>query len=155
MDLTQLANVGEFIGGLAVLVTLIYLAVQLKQGRTELSSSRHHEMLDFLWSHNLSPVSENREYAEFILLAQQSPGELDETDWYRFVLYAYGVYAMWEDAYISHQRGLTDIEEWTAWDKGMRFAFAGPGYRRFWEELGPTHSPMFRRYVDTEVFITE
>ena len=30
MDLTQLANVGEFIGGVAVLVTLIYLAVQLR-----------------------------------------------------------------------------------------------------------------------------
>ena len=31
MDLTQLANLGEFIGGLAVLVTLVYLAVQVRQ----------------------------------------------------------------------------------------------------------------------------
>ncbi len=31
MDLTQLANLGEFIGGVAVLVTLIYLAVQIRQ----------------------------------------------------------------------------------------------------------------------------
>ena len=28
MDLTQLANLGEFIGGVAVLMTLVYLAVQ-------------------------------------------------------------------------------------------------------------------------------
>ncbi len=32
MDLTQLADLGEFIGGVAVLVTLIYLAVQMRQG---------------------------------------------------------------------------------------------------------------------------
>ena len=32
MDLTQLANLGEFIGGLAVVMTLIYLAVQVRQG---------------------------------------------------------------------------------------------------------------------------
>ena len=32
MDLTQLANLGEFIGGVAVLVTLVYLAVQVRQG---------------------------------------------------------------------------------------------------------------------------
>lgn len=32
MDLTQLANLGEFISGVAVLVTLIYLAVRLRQG---------------------------------------------------------------------------------------------------------------------------
>ena len=31
MDLTQLANLGEFIGGVAVLVTLIYLAAQVRQ----------------------------------------------------------------------------------------------------------------------------
>ncbi len=28
MDLTQLANLGEFIGGVAVLVTLVYLEVR-------------------------------------------------------------------------------------------------------------------------------
>ena len=33
MDLTQLANLGEFIGGVAVLVTLIYLAVQFGQAK--------------------------------------------------------------------------------------------------------------------------
>ena len=32
MDLTQLADLGEFIGGIAVLVTLIYLAMQMRHG---------------------------------------------------------------------------------------------------------------------------
>jgi hypothetical protein len=32
MDLTQLANLGEFIGGVAVLITLVYLAFQVWQG---------------------------------------------------------------------------------------------------------------------------
>ena len=31
MDLTQLANLGEFIGGVAVLVTLVCLAIQVTQ----------------------------------------------------------------------------------------------------------------------------
>ena len=34
MDLTQLANLGECIGGVAVLVTLIYLASQVRQSNT-------------------------------------------------------------------------------------------------------------------------
>jgi len=32
MSLQDLGSLGEFIGGIAVLVTLIYLAVQLRQG---------------------------------------------------------------------------------------------------------------------------
>ena len=36
MELTQLANLGEFIGGVAVLATLIYLAVQMRDARRQL-----------------------------------------------------------------------------------------------------------------------
>ena len=32
MELTQLANLGEFVGGVAVLATLAYLAIQVRQG---------------------------------------------------------------------------------------------------------------------------
>lgn len=45
MDLTQLANLGEFIGGVAVLVTLIYLAIQVGEGsratRADLDHTLH------------------------------------------------------------------------------------------------------------------
>lgn len=39
MDLTQLANLGEFIGGVAVLVTLVYLASQTRQTRAAAQES--------------------------------------------------------------------------------------------------------------------
>ena len=39
MDLTQLANLGEFIGGLAVLVTLVYLTFQIKQNTNAIKVS--------------------------------------------------------------------------------------------------------------------
>lgn len=47
MDLTQLANliggVGSVVGGVAVLVTLIYLAVQVKQNNAMVRSQVHQE----------------------------------------------------------------------------------------------------------------
>lgn len=152
MDLTQLASLGEFIGGIAVLITLIYLAIQVKQGTNALASTRHHEMLNHAFQHNFSPVSQNRDYAELILRGQESPDDLDDTDWYRFVLYAYAGYAMWEDAYISFRRGLIDCEIWDAWDGGARSLLTGKGYEKFWVQEGHAHSPMFREYVDSKVF---
>ncbi len=44
MDLTQLANLGEFIGGVAVLVTLIYLAIQLRRARPGLPQLRQQRL---------------------------------------------------------------------------------------------------------------
>lgn len=155
MDLTQLANIGEFIGGLAVLITLVYLAIQLKQGTTALASNRHHEMLDLVLKNNFSPVSESREYAEFIATAPENPESLDEIVWLRFVYYAYGTYAMWEDAYVSHKRGLIDDEIWAAWDGGARSLSVNEGCRKFWAQEREAHSPLFREYIDKHVFPIE
>jgi len=152
MDLTQLANLAEIIGGVAVLVTLIYLAIQVKQGTTALASNRHHDMLNSLFGNSLTPISEDRNHAEFVLRGQYSPEELDETDWYRFVSHAFMVYAMWEDAYVSHLRGLIDDEFWSGWDGTGRWLWTGPGFRKFWEEAREGHTPLFRKYIDSEVF---
>ena len=45
MDLTQLANLGEFIGGVAVLVTLIYLALQVRQNTRQSAGTLQYTML--------------------------------------------------------------------------------------------------------------
>ena len=155
MDFTQLANLGDFIGGVAVLVTLIYLAVQVKQGTTALASSRHHEMLDCLFRNGMAPISQSREYGEFILRAQDSPDELDETDWHRFVNHAFMAYAMWEDAFVSHRRGLIDDEFWSGWDGAGRSFWIGPAFLKFWEQERKGHTPLFQNYIDSEIFPKE
>ncbi len=43
MDLAELANVGEFVGGIAVLVTLVYLAVQLRQSNILAAAEAYHK----------------------------------------------------------------------------------------------------------------
>ncbi len=45
MDLNQLADIGEFLGGTAVLVTLIYLAVQVSGSKRALKAQAHHDAL--------------------------------------------------------------------------------------------------------------
>ena len=51
MDLAQLANLGEFIGGVAVLVTLVYLVVQVRQGNSN-SRAAARQILIENWSQN-------------------------------------------------------------------------------------------------------
>ena len=54
MDLTQLANLGEFIGGAAVLVTLIYLAAQVRQSTKAQRQTNEHAKADAL--HNAATI---------------------------------------------------------------------------------------------------
>jgi len=79
MDLTQLANLGEFIGGVAVLATLVYLAIQVRQNTRSLQATRHQESLRMAQG-LFAPFVENREFADFIRMARDTPESLDETD---------------------------------------------------------------------------
>jgi len=51
VNLAQLANLGEFVGGIAVLVTLVYLVVQVRQGNSN-SRAAARQILIENWSQN-------------------------------------------------------------------------------------------------------
>ena len=46
MDLAQLANLGEFVGGIAVLVTLVYLVIQLRQGNVNARAAARQSLIE-------------------------------------------------------------------------------------------------------------
>ena len=152
MDVMELGAIGELVGGFAVLVTLIYLAIQVRQGTAALGSNWHHDMLDSALRHSLVPISESRELAEFIRRGKYSPEELDDVDWDRFVRHAYGMFGMWEDALVSHRKKLIDAEYWKSWDGACRSLYMAPGYRKFWEQERDGHSAAFQDYIDSAIF---
>ena len=41
---------------------------------------------------------------------------------------------------------------WVAWDGAGRSLWTGPAYRKFWEQEQEGHSPLFRSYIDSEIF---
>ena len=62
MTLTQLANIGEFVGGVAVLVTLVYLAVQVRANSRALQSAAAWNSETLFGQANLG-ASQDPEYA--------------------------------------------------------------------------------------------
>jgi hypothetical protein len=84
MDLTQLANLGEFIGGVAVLVTLVYLAVQVRSARDDLRYRGATDVIDRTYQ-AYSPVYEGRN-AEILWNGLSGTGTLSDTDAFVFDL---------------------------------------------------------------------
>ena len=46
MTIAELGSIGEFVGSIAVLVTLIYLATQIRQNTQSVRMSSHHRIAD-------------------------------------------------------------------------------------------------------------
>lgn len=110
-DLAQLANFGEFIGGAAVLVTLIYLVVEAKRGRHAVEAASV-DALSAGWNTINAVVFGNRELSEILLRGSLDPQSLDPVETVQFV----GII----NSYINHfqtlkrryDSGLMPSKEW-------------------------------------------
>lgn len=104
MDLTQLANLGEFIGGIAVLVTLIYLAVQVRQGRNDLRLASENHLADYIaeraFNYALTP-----DIARILETSLTSSDELNKDEARRAMWIAASYFHGIERMYVSYLEG--------------------------------------------------
>jgi hypothetical protein len=68
--LETLANLGEFIGAVGVIVSIGYLAIQIRQNTKAVRSSSYHQAAEQTWSSCLA-VAQNAELAGILVRAQE------------------------------------------------------------------------------------
>jgi len=145
MSLSDLASLGSFVSGLAVVVTLIFLLLQMRQSdrnqRAMIQQARAARMVDMNF-HFSDPVT-----AE--LLQKGRAGEITsdiELNRFRSVFLAM-TYSM-EDTFLHFQSGLIGHAEFESFRERMKRAFGPPGMRVLWAETRELHGPEFRAFID-------
>jgi hypothetical protein len=148
MSLSDLASLGSFVSGVAILISLIYVALQLRQ------AAKHQRAL--MNQGHAARVSENMRWlaepANAELRARIVAGETAFTaeELYRLQMLFRTVLANSHDVYLQHQSGLLDT---TTFDTSMlRFResiLSQPVFRAIWMDTAPTTAPEFRAVVET------
>lgn len=108
MDLNQLANLGEFIGGVAVLVTLAYLAVQVRQVKLSNESAAGDETARS-WRENLRFLIDNMDLFQ---AGAYGLGRVQGSEAMKFVAMMQFLFAYIENFHAKYQAGMVDPEEW-------------------------------------------
>jgi len=129
MDIQTLGNLGEFIGSIAVLVTLGYLAIQTRQTvtiakQTSLSDilERRQELMNQLMDRDFIEV-----WGKGCARLQ-----LDALDAQRFTSFAISFLSHVQDVYIQYKAGLIDEKVWEAERRLMAVSFNQPGFLDWW-----------------------
>lgn len=130
MNLSTLAQLGEFLGGIAVLITLIYLAVQIKQNTNALkrSSARETSMQNSL------ALRAQVDHAELIATGFDELNNLSVGERYRFDV----IWAMWfqgfEQTLEDERLGLQSSEVTKPYKSLIRGILATPNGLQWWDE---------------------
>jgi hypothetical protein len=156
VSLNELADIGEFIGGIAVVVTLIYLALQIRQNTNAVLSNTQQSLFDN-WADLSNRILEHPSVPlpQLMLKARDNREELDSEETLRFESLATRIFGMYETTFYHQQQGLLDEKFWRVYDSYYRDNLVGEGFQEFWRSHRSWFHEDFRKYVDSEVFPQE
>ena len=156
--LESLGNLGDFIGGIAVVATLIYLAVQVRQNTKQIaqSSDRIHAQTyrDDQSAHSSTAalVVQDPELAEIFRRGNVDPESLSEVEWIRFTFFYGTMLSNYQSTLYQLQQELLEPDLWENQMSNIKFLLRTPGGKKYWETMGFMHTRALRSFVDREVF---
>jgi hypothetical protein len=140
----------EITSVIAVVLSVIYLGLQIRDNTKVLRSQAHYNALS-LAQRPMEMMIENDGLASVVNRGYVAPEALGADDWARFGNYAFIGFNAWEYLYYQNRDGSIPKELWVGADayfKGL--VGTKPGLRRFWAEFHDSFDEPFRSYVAAE-----
>ena len=146
MTLQDLGNLGEVVGAIATVATLIYLAIQLRhnsvsiQATAELEASR--QLAQFVG--RISADSNMKRIYDLIANEAELSPE-DERDYSWFLAECFH---MTEGVFIQFRKGRLSVDIWNEYEVLMVGFLESETARRWWNGVAPPFSDSFRSYME-------
>lgn len=145
--------VGEIISAIAVVISLLYLAVQIRnQNRESRLSTINNSLAE--WNSLLSLVADNSELADIWNRGLKNE-ELTETEEVRFRGFVNSYFRVVEGLYLQHLEGRLDNRVWQGIGTGTMEMLASAGLHRFWSHRKQWYSREFQEYVEKTISAKE
>jgi hypothetical protein len=131
MSIQELGNIGEFLGSLAVLATLIYLGVQTRQTKQiATGDAARNVIVDF--QHLWSALSETDEFTSLVRRGVNDWPSLNKTEQLRVHSFFIHLVIHFESA--LSQEYLPDLKEMVAaWEDNLLGLIQSPGGREWYD----------------------
>lgn len=141
------ALIAEIAGAIAVVISVIYLGVQVRANTKVLRSQAHFNALS-LAQRPFEMVIDNEGLSKILNIGFATPEKLSPQEWMRCGYYMFMQFNAWEYLYYQNRDESIPKELWVGADESFKqFIETKPGYGRFWSEFAPAFDEPFRSYV--------
>jgi hypothetical protein len=149
MNWEAIGAIGEIVGAIAVVITLVYLSVQMRTNTAAINQASIQATLlgrgeATRW------VAGDQELNSLMWRGATNPEQLSNEEKQRYILLMGGVVRPLELAYIDYQAGRMSEALWKPQLETMIYWFAQPGFKMFIKEYGQTLYPDFVSHIQEE-----
>lgn len=133
MNWEAIGAIGEVVGALAVIATLLYLAIQIRQNTkairsTTLTAITEHKHFELRWSSDIATAWRK---------SLTDPGSLTPDESWQVAEWMASSFVARQNEFFQHKQGLIDDDTWEASEKIIRLALSGDWARNWWDQFGP------------------
>jgi hypothetical protein len=142
MTFENLGNIGELIGGIAVVVSLFYLAIQIRRNTRSTRSAAFQSLVAAANQFNIT-IGQDPQVAAVFRRGLQGTGALSEDEQVQFIFLLTAFFRNLENMY-AHRFEVA----WEAKRRSMEQMFRYPGVREWWEHHRDGFSREFQEEID-------
>jgi len=146
--------VSEIIGAAAVVVTLIYLAVQVRQNTNALKATSYRSAKTE-FNHVNMAIAQSNELPQILDKAFVSMEQLAPDERIRAGLMWLSYTNIWETLFHEMRDSVGHDEFWKAEERTIKEILTMPGYREWWKENSYGGTADFRDHIDQLLVATE
>ena len=150
MTITELGSIGELVGSIAVVITLIYLTTQLRQNTRAIRAAAT-QALDQSITDNIALWASTQEKAVLMERALTSYDSLSEEEVIHFHALVAAFFLSMDSNFWSHRNKLMPPELWDREQEVIRAWVNQPGGRIAWERKRSQLSRPFREHVEANL----
>ena len=143
MTFTQVVQVSELLASIGVLVSLVYLAVQVRQGTRVNSANARHAISQFALDFSMFKAEHADRLEHVISGAELGPGDGTFRWWNHMMVFLHA------ETYFHHyELGLMPQKHWSGYVRYVRGYLPVPGVVEFWADVGSSFSVDFAKWID-------
>jgi len=146
MDLEALGNLGEIIGGVAVIFSILYLARQINQSTGLARAENQRELLNT--AHIWHPLATTPGLTADLRGAINRYSELDPDAQARFHHFMHPLVNHVEAVFRMHRQGLIEDDSCERWVAGLIGIIRTPGGSQWWEQVQGMFGPEFLEEIE-------
>ena len=154
MDLNHIANLAEIFGVSAIVISLIYVARQLKQTNMMIKNAAASERMEREYELVL-PLIESREFAEIWVKGDQNFDELDHVDQQRLLFFERRAIVLWHHLFQMHEQNLFPDANWHEVVWVIRNIGRRQVIREAWKRYRDNFEATFGDFVDEQFAIAD
>ncbi len=152
MTLEQYGSLAEIIGLALVVVTLIFLSIQMRQNTRAIQLNTSHSVTEEL-QEMFSLLASDQGLSEIFVQAAQTD-ELSDANRVRYNTFLSNVVRVYENAFLQKRQNVLDEAHWAGMTRMMIDITAMPAFSFYWADRMHWFSEDFQQHMNTEIIPT-